>query len=180
MTYYPIKITDLAPIDGEPRIKDLELASMLDMTNVHDIRRTIERNRDEMAMHGKVSVSGTETSRNGGRPGTTYWLNEGQALVICALSRTPVAAMVRKALIDVFMAFRRGQVVDVREHYRRPPVRQSARQPLPIGADARMLSFFRAFDNQPEALSEWALSMVGGMEDALVAFTGDRGYVRSR
>ncbi|WP_085090269.1 hypothetical protein [Azospirillum oryzae] len=39
---------------------------------------------------------------------TIYWLNEGQVLVICMLSRTPQAAQVRKEVIEVFMAYRRG------------------------------------------------------------------------
>lgn len=39
-----------------------------------------------------------------------YHLNEGQALVICALSRTAQAATIRRALIEVFMAWRRGQL----------------------------------------------------------------------
>ncbi|WP_454016984.1 hypothetical protein [Azospirillum sp. Marseille-Q6669] len=42
------------------------------------------------------------------RPGKAYYLNEGQALVICALSRTPQAALVRRQIIEVFLAYRRG------------------------------------------------------------------------
>lgn len=64
-------------------------------------------------MHGNFYVA-NEKSGMRGRPGKAYYLNEPQALVICALSRTAKAAQVRKALIDVFMAVRRGDVVTVR------------------------------------------------------------------
>lgn len=41
---------------------------------------------------------------------TEYWLNETQAVLVCVLSRTERAAEVRRALIAVFTAWRRGQL----------------------------------------------------------------------
>ncbi|MGY0782108.1 hypothetical protein ACW7BC_29880 [Azospirillum argentinense] len=112
----PTKPADLPPLtpdqlndqDGEPRISDLVLAERLGMADPHMIRRLIERNRAELETYGEVSVTVTETSQKGGRPGKAYYLNEGQALVICALSRTPQAALVRRQIIEVFLAYRRG------------------------------------------------------------------------
>ncbi|RRY11403.1 hypothetical protein EGJ58_07010 [Brucella anthropi] len=49
-------------------------------------------------------------------------MNEGQALLICMFAKTIAASAVRKALIDVFMEYRRGKIskpVHVREHDRR-------------------------------------------------------------
>jgi hypothetical protein len=73
-----------------------------------------------------LSCGTTNPTAKGGRPGKAYYLNEGQALVICALSRTPKAVEVRKLIIDVFMAWRQGKSVHVQEHYRSAPQRAPA------------------------------------------------------
>lgn len=128
----PLTANQLSIIHGEPRVFDLHLAACLGMSDPHKIRRTIERNRPELEMHGGVSVSDTktlaavsapraETSSKGGRPGRAYYLNEGQALVLCALSQTPKAAEIRKQIIDVFVAWRQGRTVPVKAHHRTPP-----------------------------------------------------------
>lgn len=111
----------LTTIDGEPHVFDLHLAANLGMASIYEIRRTIAKNRNELEMYGELS--GQRTKSTGGRPGKAYYLNEGQALVICALSKTPRAAEVRKLIIDVFMAWRRGKTVHVQEHYRTAPQR---------------------------------------------------------
>lgn len=142
----------LSVIGAEPRVFDLHLAAVLGMANLYMIRRTIEHNRTELEMHGAISVSdtktsgtvffrgektsgtvsarGAETSDKGGRPGKAYYLNEGQALVLCALSKTPRAAEIRKLIIDVFMAWRHGKTVPVKSHYRASPESASRR---PVG-----------------------------------------------
>jgi len=94
---------------SEPRIHDLRLAAVLGMANPYKIRELIVSNNEELSEHGEVSPRRGETSSLGGRPGTEYWLNEPQALLICMFSRTPKAAAVRKALIDLFLAWRRGE-----------------------------------------------------------------------
>ncbi len=94
--------------DGEPRMAHRRLADALGYEQPHKLGHLIERNRAELLTWGEVPSTMDETSEAGGRPGKLHWLNEGQALVICALSRTPAAAMVRKALIECFLAYRRG------------------------------------------------------------------------
>lgn len=116
-----IPTTSLTVIDDEPRIRDLDLADRLGMADPHKIRTLIVSNIDELEMHGEVSARRAETSARGGRPGKAYYLNEDQALVICALSRTPKAAQIRKLIIDVFMDWRQDKLVHVKEHNRRPP-----------------------------------------------------------
>lgn len=115
---------ELIEIEDEPRILDVELARHLGIIRERDIRAVIANNRDELELHGSLRVETANPGIQGGRPGSAYYLNEGQALVICALSRTPKAAQVRKQIIDVFMAWRRGKIVHVREHKRRMPVRR--------------------------------------------------------
>ncbi|GGC94685.1 hypothetical protein [Chelatococcus reniformis] len=90
----------------EPRVYDLLLAFRLGFADPHKIRTLIRRNIVELESYGQVSATAAETSRKGGRPGKAYYLNEGQALVICALSRTATAAQVRRQLIVVFMTYR--------------------------------------------------------------------------
>lgn len=96
-------------VNHEPRIHDLLIAEKLGFNNMLAIRKLIIRNNEELLNYGEVFSTASKTAPKGGRPGNEYYLNEGQALVICALSRTPKAAEVRKAIIDVFMAYRRGQ-----------------------------------------------------------------------
>lgn len=104
-----LTIADLnTTINHEPRIRDLRIAERLGMADPHMIRRTIERNRTELETYGTVSVIVTETSDKGGRPGNEYWLNEPQTLLICMFSKTPNAAAVRREVIDVYLAYRRG------------------------------------------------------------------------
>jgi len=109
MAVQALAVADICglPCD-EPRIRDLRVAERLGMSNPHSVRTLIAANLNEMRLHGEVSQRRRETSAKGGRPGKEYWLNEGQVLVICMLSRTPQAAQVRKEVIEVFMAYRRG------------------------------------------------------------------------
>lgn len=106
--------TDLTTYNGEPRIKDLRLAEVLDFAQHYDIRQLIKRNSAELAQHGEVFGAAPKTPPQGGRPAMEYLLNEAQALVISMLARTPKAPEVRKMVIDVFMEWRRGQLAPAR------------------------------------------------------------------
>lgn len=149
-----IPTSNLVVIEDEPRVRDLDLAQWLDFSQPRQIRELIARNRDELETYGSLSCRATKPGNQGGRPGNAYYLNEGQALVICALSRMPKAAQVRKQLIDVFVAYRAGKVVQVAEHRRRLPNRTKPRDTY----DAN-LSFLRAFEGDREAM----LSLMAGM-----------------
>ena len=105
-----ISLSDLHVIDDEPRIHDLRLAEALGFGRVYDIRQLIQRNSGELVGFGEVYGTVPKTSRRGGRPTTEYHLNEAQALLICMFSQTRRAAEVRKQLIEVFMAWRRGEL----------------------------------------------------------------------
>ncbi len=110
----------LREFDGDPRIRDIDLAKRLGMADLHKIRALIRKNEVELKEYGPISArqaeisnevsSASEGSRGRGRPGRDFWLNEGQALVLCALSRTVRAAEVRRALIECFLAHRRRKV----------------------------------------------------------------------
>jgi hypothetical protein len=99
-------------INDEPRIRDLDLATGLGYKDVHEIRGLIQTLLSDLAKLGQVSVVATETSGpSGGRPSKTYWLNEPQAYLVCANTRTPRAAEFRLLLVKVFMMYKRGFAV---------------------------------------------------------------------
>lgn len=121
----------LAPVevDREPRILDLALASLLGFERPRAIRQLIHRNKAELEGFGSLPYRaglnlphGVANSKRGrGRPSSECWLNEPQALLLCMFSNTPNAAAVRKQVIKVFMDWRAGKTVHVKEHRRRPP-----------------------------------------------------------
>ena len=108
----PLSPDNLSDQGGEPRVRDVDLAERLGFADPSMLKRLIERNAGELRTYGAISVTVTENKdpKGRGRPGKVSWLNEGQALVLCALSRTPRAAAVRKQVIDVFVAYRAGRL----------------------------------------------------------------------
>lgn len=115
---YPASLTiaDLDTTTGpEPLVRDLDLADRLGLANPYDVRSMILANIAELELYGEVSRQRRETSARGGRPGTEYRLTEPQALLVCMFSRTERAAAVRKALIEVFMAWRRQAAMPAAE-----------------------------------------------------------------
>lgn len=106
--------------NSEPHVFDLHLAQELGFDRMTSIRVLIDRNAAELETYGTLHRCAAKST--GGRPGRAYYLNEAQALVLCALSRTPKAAGVRKLLIDVFMAWReKRKTVPVKAHNRSAP-----------------------------------------------------------
>ncbi|MFG1465254.1 hypothetical protein V5F77_20430 [Xanthobacter sp. DSM 24535] len=104
----PIQKHDLVLCSDAPRIGDLTLARRLAFEKPYNIRKLIERNKAELEAYGALPVNSLHAGEKPmrGRPGLAYLLNEGQALVLCALSRTPVAASVRQELVRIFLLYR--------------------------------------------------------------------------
>lgn len=99
---------DLVPFQGEePRIADLVLAERLGFAESKAIRRLIKRNTVDLERYGTLGHGDPKSS--GGRPGVDYYLNEGQALRLCTLSRTDRAAEITHQVITIYQAWRRGQ-----------------------------------------------------------------------
>ncbi len=113
----------LSVIEGEPRARDLDIGEKLGFGRDRDIRKLIKANIEELQAFG-VCATASQTSPQGGRPSTEYWLNEEQALLIATLSQAPKAPIVRAMLIRTFVAWRRGHLAtelpaDVAEMVRR-------------------------------------------------------------
>lgn len=73
----------------------------------------IERNRPELEAYGNVAVRcrAVETGNGSIKEVNEFYLNESQGLLVCMFSKTPKAAEVRKALIEVFTAYRRERAM---------------------------------------------------------------------
>ncbi|WP_315764477.1 hypothetical protein [Bradyrhizobium sp. SZCCHNR2009] len=101
-------------IDAEPRVRDVLLAEKLGFERPRVIRELINRHQDELEAYGDLAPRNTAQLRDNGASHVVeeYYLNEQQALLLCMFSRTAKAAEVRKALIEVFIAWRSGQAAD--------------------------------------------------------------------
>ncbi len=91
---------------------DVRLGQRLGMAQPLDIRRSIKRNFDELAGYGPIRTRCelVETGSRARREVTVYFLNEEQALLLAMLSRSPLAQALRREIIKVFMAWRRGKL----------------------------------------------------------------------
>ena len=101
----------LSDVGGEPRARDEDIASRLGFERPRDIRKLIERNLSELESYGTCA---TVAHVKRGNPVTEYWLNEEQSLLIAMLSEASNAPAVRAMLIKVFVAWRRGHLVEVK------------------------------------------------------------------
>ena len=98
---------DLEVLDEhDARVRDVDIAARAGMTRPRNVRQVIERNREELQMHGVLEVRCSEQQTSGGRPGLEYWLNEGQSLALVALLRTEAAARIRFELIRAYCELR--------------------------------------------------------------------------
>lgn len=97
----------VAEFEGEPRIRDLDLAERLGFSRPRAIRQIVERNRVEIEGLGPLA---TLRGKSRGQEFAEHYLNEEQALLVAVLSNAPQAPAVRAMLIRTFVAYRRGQL----------------------------------------------------------------------
>lgn len=101
----------------------------------------------------KPPHSGAVSQRRRGAPSTDYWLNEPQALLICMFARTDKAADGREEIIRVFLAWRRGELVQVRE--RQGQVVAEDVRALPIMERVSLATEFRRVFGPQQAQAMW-------------------------
>ncbi|MGB0956605.1 MAG: hypothetical protein ACPGZP_11500 [Panacagrimonas sp.] len=98
--------------DGEPMVRDLDLAERLGFERPRDIRKLITRLlRDGFLNDSEVRATVAQTSKVGGRPGTEYHLTETACFLVTMKSETAIANAVCRQLVEVFQAYRSGQLV---------------------------------------------------------------------
>lgn len=98
----------LSEINGEPRARDLDIAKRLGFERERAIRQLIERNLVELETFGLIA---TRRGAYRGSEFTEYWLTEEQALLVASRSDAENAPAVRRMLIKVFVAWRRGHMM---------------------------------------------------------------------
>ncbi|WP_089175469.1 hypothetical protein [Bosea sp. AS-1] len=86
--------------DSDYRVADAIVARWLGMSRAADIRKTIERNRDELEDYGLLEQVAAPRGRGGREPATFFRLNPNQVLILAALSKARHAPQVRAALIQ--------------------------------------------------------------------------------
>lgn len=102
---------DLIIDDDEPRVRDIDIAEHAGLARPRDIRKVIERNREELEAHGKLVVRATKARINnvpGLREVSEYMLNEAQTIAISARLETSQAMQVRIEIIKTTMMWRRS------------------------------------------------------------------------
>ena len=99
--------TEIAMIEGEPRISDRRLNRALGFTRGDNLRRLIRTRADELEDFGRIFLF-EEKNSGRGRPRLIYWLNEHQATAICLWAETPKARAARRLIVEVFTAWRTG------------------------------------------------------------------------
>lgn len=97
-------------VDGEPRIRDTDLAERLGMARPTNIRGVIEKNRAELEAYGPLHTTRAMVEIGSGaqRETAAYELNEPQAVLVCIKSAAPRAPEARREVIEGFLAWRRG------------------------------------------------------------------------
>ncbi len=109
---------ELARVDkGDPLIEDAVLGARLEYSRDRDFRRLIRNNLPELEKYGAIvrrAVTARQSVGRGGKGVREYeeeifYLNEAQALLLCLLAGTDKAADIRYEVIQVYIAWRRGQ-----------------------------------------------------------------------
>jgi hypothetical protein len=108
----PITVADLQVIEpGElPRVRDIRLGERLGMVDPQrQIRELVKNNEAELQRYGNLSARTTNSGQRG-RPGTEYWLNEAQCILLVMKSNTDAAADARQEIIEVYMVWQHGEL----------------------------------------------------------------------
>lgn len=104
----------LTVIEGDARISCRHLQEVLGFNRVNDLHRLIRTHEDELRDFGEVfCFEAKNPSAKGGRPIKTFLLNEHQATALCLWAETPKARAARKLIIEVFTAWRKGQLPEM-------------------------------------------------------------------
>jgi len=100
----------LTPIEGEPRIHDLQLAERLGFERPRKIRDMIKRNEAKLLKFGGCPTVGRCLEVGNGAKQTVdeFYLNQKQAIFICMKSETEQAFDVQIEIVRVFDAYLSG------------------------------------------------------------------------
>lgn len=100
----------LTVIEGDARISCRRLQEVLGFTQIDSLHKLIRAHEDELNDFGGIFRFEAEKSGRG-RRSINYYLNEHQATAICMWAETPMARAGRKLMVEVFTAWRKGQLI---------------------------------------------------------------------
>lgn len=100
---------DLSVIEGDARVSCRRLAEVLGFNRHNDVHRLIKQRWDELEDFGGIFCFTAKKSGRG-RPTLTYYLNEHQAVALCMWADTARARAARMQIVEVFVAWRRGDL----------------------------------------------------------------------
>lgn len=92
--------------DGEPRVRDADLAERLGYANVKNFRSLIRANEKYLRKINQLRER-RDRCPGGGRDVVEYWLTEAQAIFIIGQSGTPVAKDISVEIAIAFVEYRR-------------------------------------------------------------------------
>lgn len=100
----------LTPINGEPRVHDLNLAERLGFDRPTKIRELIKRYREKLSKFNHIPTVGrwVELGDGAKRKVQEYYLDMKQAIFICMKSETDRAFEVQVEIVEVFAAYQNG------------------------------------------------------------------------
>lgn len=100
----------------EPRVRDIDMAERSGLRQPRDIRKLIQRSRQELEEFGPL-VQRVHRTRYESKPGkwqerevAEFWLTEHQALAVLLQLRTPLARRARASMVRMFIAYHRGEL----------------------------------------------------------------------
>ena len=128
---------NVAELNGEPTVKDTDLAERLGYKNTRQIRELIKRMIEKGQFGGVVPYDTIEKHENGKNNIEVFYLNEKQALKVIAKSETDIADKIMDEVIDVFLAYRNGKL--------KPTLTQ---QEFTMKSIAEMANSFLGVENQ--------------------------------
>jgi hypothetical protein len=102
-----ITIDDIISMD-EARISSVRLGQALGYASNQQMNKLLRQHMEELTSYGIVPRNEGLLSGKAGMPTTDHLLNEHQSIAIVMLSRTKIAAQVRRTMINAFIAFKSG------------------------------------------------------------------------
>lgn len=87
--------------DGEPRVRDIDLAVFYGAASPPDIRKVIKANLDELTVFTPICTRPIK-HEGPGRPGTEFWLDAYQAQALVGRMCTREAKFARKNVREVY------------------------------------------------------------------------------
>ena len=96
--------------NGEPRMRDVDIAEALGFERPRNVRQLISRCADRLVGFGEMVCCKLQQTPQGGRPSGEYWLNEHQAFYLCTQSKAERAIEVTQQIISVFVAWRHDRI----------------------------------------------------------------------